>query len=320
MTTEDDEPGASDSPLDDLFVEGARYREPSAAERAEWAKQQRKDLEEAKKRRRREERQSQRSRPRAGSDRNDHDARTRRPLIAIALFLVLAVIAWLVFERPSNKKSGSGVRQPNHVTTYYALPQDVGVDPSLPDAIRHDIGEAQQWFAGQTNGHELRIDNSGGDVTVQTKHLDLTTDDLKAVPDAAGLVANQFRHHGNLPNTILLVFVPVNRGVECGKGSPEGVAVVWVGSCGGLVPVADGAWPAGVSTVIAHELMHALGAVPACAPHYADPGHVDTRDDLMHSESTSNGVVELDPGHDDYYDTPYRDCPDLKDHPAWTTA
>ena len=301
------------------------YREPSAAERAAWAKQQRKELDDAKKQRAKDERRSKR-RSRGPADSTggvptDHENRVRRPLLAIALLVVLTIIAWLIFGRSSSSSSNnSGLKQPNHVTTYYALPSDVSADPTMTDAIRHDVDTAQAWLADQTNGRKLRIDKSDGDISVQTKQLDATSDDLKAGGDPAGLVADAFRKKGALPNTILLVFVPVNRGVECGKGSAVGVAIIWVGSCGGLRPSASDTWPAGTTTVVAHELMHSLGAVAPCAPHYVAEGHVDTRDDLMYAESATDGAVELDPGHDDYYDTKNPNCPGIEHHPAWTTA
>jgi hypothetical protein len=326
VTTDDEEPsGVPDSPLDDLFVEGAKYREPSAAERAAWAKQQRKELDEAKKRREKEERQAKRARPGPeagdGDPRTDAAARTRRPLLAIALLVILTLIAWLLFGRSDNNKSSSGLNQHDHVTTYYALPQDVTEDPTMPDAIRHDIGETQAWLASQTDGHDLRVDTNDGDVVVKTKHLDVTSDDLKAGSDPLVTVADEFRSKsGALPDAILLVFVPVDRGVKCGQGSAAGIAIVFVGSCGGLRPESTGSWPTGTTTVIAHELLHALGAVQPCAPHYGGDGHVDNNDDIMYRESASNGTVALDPGHDDYYDANIPGCPGIEDHPAWTTA
>ena len=62
-------------------------------------------------------------------------------------------------------------------------------------------------------------------------------------------------------------------------------------------------WPYGATYLTAHEMTHAFGAVPACAPHY----------DLVPATSTTNDVlyagpgdrdwnnIQLDPGHDDYY-------------------
>jgi hypothetical protein len=73
-----------------------------------------------------------------------------------------------------------------------------------------------------------------------------------------------------------------------------------------------------------HELLHALGAVPACAPHADGTAHVgDGSHDQMHgadpvgaptpdpADTSYDGPAELDPGRDDYYGHGRPDCLDV---------
>ena len=75
--------------------------------------------------------------------------------------------------------------------------------------------------------------------------------------------------------------------------------MVWLQGCPGVPN----------STIGAHELLHALGAVPSGAPHacLGDDGHVcDSVDDLMYPTTTGQSLSQLflDFNHDDYYGHP----------------
>jgi hypothetical protein len=51
-----------------------------------------------------------------------------------------------------------------------------------------------------------------------------------------------------------------------------------------------------------HEIMHALGFVPTCAPHQTLAGHVsDSPNDVMYAGGAPWAPSTLDVGHDDYY-------------------
>ncbi len=88
----------------------------------------------------------------------------------------------------------------------------------------------------------------------------------------------------------------------CGEGAgsaeSEGVAIEFLSACDGLPS----------SVVVAHELLHSLGALPAPGPPHACPGDdghpCDSQLDLLYPVATS-GVpltsLMLDVGHDDYY-------------------
>jgi hypothetical protein len=60
-----------------------------------------------------------------------------------------------------------------------------------------------------------------------------------------------------------------------------------------------------------HELMHAQGAVPRCAPHWT-VGHVgDDPTDLMYAGSAPWRPATVDVGNDDYWGHGGEDCVDL---------
>jgi hypothetical protein len=65
-----------------------------------------------------------------------------------------------------------------------------------------------------------------------------------------------------------------------------------------------------------HEIMHTLGFVAPCAPHFTLAGHVsDDPRDLMYAGPLPWQPSILDVGHDDYYDHGRLDCPDFARSP-----
>jgi hypothetical protein len=87
-------------------------------------------------------------------------------------------------------------------------------------------------------------------------------------------------------------------------------AIVWTAACDGIPH----------DFVAAHEMTHALGAVPRGAPHMCvlAPGHVcDSPQDLMYPVAPSTPLSQaiLDVGHDDYY-AHSGSWPDIQDS-AW---
>jgi Divergent InlB B-repeat domain len=100
----------------------------------------------------------------------------------------------------------------------------------------------------------------------------------------------------------------------CGAGgtAPQsiGMAMVYLRSCPGITS----------AEVAAHELVHAMGAVPTGAPHMCPPpngGHTcDSAVDLMYpyTDGTPLSAVALDPGRDDYYGHA-GSWPDVQDSP-----
>src|SRR5262249_54394028 len=66
--------------------------------------------------------------------------------------------------------------------------------------------------------------------------------------------------------------------------------------------------------IMVHELLHGLGMVPACAPHWTTDNHVSEPEDVMNGTFLSNSA-QLDVGRDDYFRAHVPGCLDLADSP-----
>lgn len=308
---DDSNQGGFDSPLDELFVERARFHEPSAAERQAWAKA----AKQASRRRRRRKRSA-----------NRHE-RLRR-LVPLGVLAGVALLAYLLW--PTGGRGGGGpdieIVAPEQVRVVYATPSDVVADDGFALAIRNEMAVVDTWFKEQADGRAPKVLKEEDEVVVETRRFDATATELSDRADAVGLVADAFHdEEGKLPSDeLLLVFVPLefSAQVRCGESGLT-IVVVWVGSCGDVPSIESTALDDGVSGTIAHELVHAMGAVASCAPHYGQNGHVvDDPQDIVYDmpaggEPPAVNDLLLDPGHDDYYDHGNNDCPDIKDHPLW---
>ena len=106
----------------------------------------------------------------------------------------------------------------------------------------------------------------------------------------------------------------------CGwASSGHGILVMAEANCG-ISPATPASFPAGATYLLAHELTHLLGAVPGCAPHETNGGHVgDSNADILYSGPGTRdwGNLTLDVGRDDYYDHSIDGCPDIIDSPLW---
>jgi hypothetical protein len=178
--------------------------------------------------------------------------------------------------------SQAAASTPSKTRVVYALPSDATLDETVIPAVRHELDIVQRWFDSQTGGTRAPSDE------------------------------------------ILLSFIPVTfpEQVRCGEGSEAGFAIIWMGSCNATPSLRSTTLGDGATRTIAHELVHALGAVAPCAPHYGRNGHVvDDPRDLLYDgpyASPSGADLQLDPGHDDYYRTGHPNCPDIATHRAWT--
>jgi Divergent InlB B-repeat domain len=116
---------------------------------------------------------------------------------------------------------------------------------------------------------------------------------------------------------------PVSNNRICGAGgtlpSQLGMAMIFIRSCTGI----------STAEVAAHELLHAIGAVPRGAPRMCPPpdeGHTcDTSADIMYPYTDGGplSALVLDPGRDDYYGhsgswTDIQDSPWLVQHDRQT--
>ena len=108
-------------------------------------------------------------------------------------------------------------------------------------------------------------------------------------------------------------------GGACGVGGTGYVfTYVWNPCATDLVAKNDEGNLSVTSAIMAHELVHGLGAVKSCAPNaYAYDEHTESPNyDLMATENASvvyrrQGNAVLDPGRDDYFRHGRTDCDDI---------
>jgi hypothetical protein len=191
-----------------------------------------------------------------------------------------------------------------------AVPSD-GADNFTADAaaLADDVASIDTWWQTQDPTRLPRFDQAlfGASSCLDISFVRLS--DPAASYSAVGAggafdrVISEIARNGH-PYKDYLVYYdgPAVEADVCGTGGTRAFdtglsfAVVWMQGCSG-VPTA---------TIAAHELLHALGAVPGGAPHACpgDLGHVcDHVDDLMYPTTSGQPLssLYLDFNHDDYY-------------------
>ncbi|HZQ82698.1 MAG TPA: hypothetical protein VFB25_12055 [Gaiellaceae bacterium] len=197
------------------------------------------------------------------------------------------------------------------VHAVFAIASD-GADtfPAVSSTIETDVESISTWWQGQDPTRIPRFDTATFGATTCTDisvvHLPTTQEALSSGGADLGfqLVTTDLEAAGfDNPFKKYLVYYdgpPVQPDV-CGTGAGDfasgpSFAVVWLEGCPG-VPT---------DSISAHELLHALGALPAGAPHACpgDPGHpCDSPQDVLYPYNSGLPLAQLylDYGHDDYY-------------------
>jgi hypothetical protein len=313
--------------LDENFIAGARYQEPSARERSEAAQREQQAVQRAAVDQKKAERREQLGK--------------KRPLISLAVMLLIAVLWWQLSSSGSGEERAAAPAPtggPVWVQAVYAPPADGPVDADPGDAIAHELTLVQRWFQAQTKGGTVSVNGLDGKATVESRPLEASTAELQEGEDAAAMVRDEFRNDetGKLPKrSLLLVFVPLtldSEKVRCdhnpsplrGAGPivPD-IAIVWAGTCGSTMPSMESEeFGDGATVSIAHKLVHAMGAVEPCAPHFGRNGHTtDDPVDLMYDGGDGSRILAedlvLDPGRDDYFKTGKEGCPGIENNSLW---
>ncbi len=203
----------------------------------------------------------------------------------------------------------------------FVVPCDVP-GPDQTRALRVSLGSANEFFADATvDGVEPRWfrDGSGAIDVVRlqvpfTRHEfglpstypKILTHLSEVMPDRAGVAP--------------VVFMDARADDEfCGityQDDKSPMVVIPQRECDLYPEEYDGG--GGVYLTI-HELTHAFGAVPDCAPHESGDGHVtDDPNDVLYQGDEEGDDLVLDAGHDDYYLTDIPGCPDIADSGFWT--
>lgn len=309
-----DGPADDSSLFDELFVAGAQFQEETAAQRETRAAEERRE-----ERRREQQEKRQKLASRFGG---------RRRALAFGLFGAVVLVIWLLGRggEPSEEADQAAETEqeadprPTTLRVTHAIPADVQSTPLAVDTIRTEIDIVSRWLASQTGGRTLPFAEEGAEVAIAEQRLSITSAELAARTDAAVSIQDELRHGEGDDAVIRLVFAPVRfPDKRCGETSGT-LVIVWVGSCD-VDPSADiDEFGDGTTTIIAHELMHALGAVESCAPNHGRDGHVmDDRTDLMYvgQDAAPGPEKVLDPGRDDYFEHDNDGCWDIARHPAW---
>jgi Divergent InlB B-repeat domain len=216
------------------------------------------------------------------------------------------------------------------VHVIYALPSD-GADRALDQSGTLDgsVASWNAWLATQTGGRNFRLDTSNRGLDITFVRLAQTDAQI----EANGVYARdelERQLHGlgfNQPQKIYAVYYDGRHSFTCGDGPwppdlPGNVVALYLhGLYSGPRPCDTNPWgsvgrPGYLEFAMVHEVVHALGFVPTCAPHHTRRGHVsDSPSDLMYAGSAPWSPTTLDVGHDDYYNAHIQGCPDLSDSP-----
>lgn len=233
---------------------------------------------------------------------------TRSTALSAAPRLEAAVAAtWC--GTPSEVDATPNAVAGNPVHWIYAYPSD-GQDrfSSVASAMQTDWETIDAWWRGQDSTRAPRSDlapfSCGLQLDLSSVQLPLTAGQLSAPEEPFDLIYDALFDRGfDSSRSKYLVYYdgPVGDDNICGVAAtvPDGfgMAMTYIRSCPGVT----------APEVAAHELLHALGAVPRGAPHECPPpddGHTcDSARDVMYpyTDGTPLTGLVLDPGRDDYY-------------------
>lgn len=202
----------------------------------------------------------------------------------------------------------------------YAVPAGATPDSSVVPAIRHELDLVNAWFADQTDGREPRFQRlADGSIDVAVLTLNATAAEIAS--SGGWRVAEELTARGHRPEGVAIVAYVEATGSGCGS-TMEDVAVLWMPACDIRPSTQSVAFPANATYLAAHEMVHAFGAVPPCAPNYDAGSHVgdDSRDVLYQGPDGRDWEnLMLDPGRDDYYGHGRSDCLDISDSLLWVS-
>ena len=230
----------------------------------------------------------------------------------------------------------------DQVHVLYVLPSD-GLDrgPDFDSTINASIQLARDWVIAQTNNrHSVRFDLFRGSLDLTVVRLGRPDSDYVSmgVRIREALEVDLAAMGFNQPSKIYAVFYgggSARSGVQiaCGQaGRPGRMSFLYV-ECllerSDVPPlIAVHGLPKMLGLITIHEIFHALGAAPDCAPHQV-AAHVtdDPRDIMVASGSGQLSTFRdpgflplLDAGRDDYYGHGNSGCLDLANSPFFAVS
>lgn len=242
--------------------------------------------------------------------------------------------------------------QPDDTTGYqihvlYVLPSD-RTDRELDTngTIATSVSAWENWLCNQTKGKAMRLDTYKGSLDITYVRLSVGENAIARGSDlpssfytgstpknqyAADAIGIRLKAMGFIqPKKLYAIYYDGINNYACGQGS-DSIHAAFIYMHGDNPPstacnvyrfATDPARPKSFDAVLMHELIHALGFVPKCAPHNTrdynkDYQHAtDDPSDIMSTTTTTwwgdptKGV--LDYNHDDYYEANIPGCPDFK--------
>jgi hypothetical protein len=245
------------------------------------------------------------------------------------LVLVLAIVGAALWGAPAAFAAGwcgsgeSTVDRPDATTgaqihAIWVVPADsadtfAAGAPKLAD----DLASLSTWWVGQDPTRTPRIDNAvfpaGTCADISFVHLPQPASSFVGANNSFNSIENDLESmgFGNVFKKYLVYFdgPPVEANI-CGTGagafdSGPSFAILWLAACPDIP----------TDATAAHELLHALGALPAGAPNACtaannpvgavdDAGHpCDSLTDVLYPVTSGAPLVQLvlDYNHDDYY-------------------
>jgi hypothetical protein len=219
----------------------------------------------------------------------------------------------------------------SQVHVIYALPRD-GRDRALDTdgTLKNSVASFNAWLASKTGGHPLRLDTYHGTLDVSFLRLNRTDSDLASTGHVVDTILPAVEAAGfDAPHKIYAVYYDGTSKEACGQApSPGHIAALYLHGlpdapvpCDSASFAGAGGAPTYLEFTMLHQIMHAVGVVPSCAPHQWRGAHVsDDPNDLMWAGAGNwapggwNSVI-LDAHNDDYYKAGIPGCFDLTSSP-----
>ena len=199
---------------------------------------------------------------------------------------------------------------------------------TAPAQIKADVDAVNGWFFGQTPGRQPNfVRDGGGNVTVAVIQV-AATKAFIATGNNDDVVMSAIRAHPSVAGNYPVIYyegATSDRGCGFTVGAgATGYVLIPYDNCysapdRNFIRDQGGRYPFGLTYLLSHEITHALGAVPSCAPNQDGTGHVnDSSKDVVSGIGIDFANLTLDVGRDDYYMHGIPGCPDIKDSPLLT--
>ncbi|MEX1247221.1 MAG: hypothetical protein WEA61_01960 [Anaerolineales bacterium] len=208
----------------------------------------------------------------------------------------------------------------HQVHVLYVVPSDK-TPRKIESQIERSIQLGNDWFSEQTGGSQIRFDTYQG-------RLDITLVQINAEEEymySRGYYAlnRLWAEVGNLGFPIsetkyYLLFYDGRNIDRCADSiAPGQIGANYLQATysydGTDYPCVPSLTDPYVYLGSIHEILHGLGYVFGCSPHWVDKHLIDNPRDLMYTGEYDWDIYNmvLDVGHDDYYNHDIPNCPDL---------